>query len=133
MNQISHLKLFMEMSFFEQYHMVVIGCLFFSILMGMTFFNWQEKQWVKKHYSKDDIIALGFGITCLGLSSEKGGVKKYKGFLLIHKKGLLFKARFSDKKFDIPVKSIKKAYHDDSHKKKKALPFSSQGGFCNTT
>ncbi len=104
------------MSFFEQYHIIIIGCLFLSILTGMTFFTWREKKWVKKHYHKQDIIALGFGITCFGLSSGQGAVKKYKGFLVVHKKGLLFKRRFSDVIFDIPIQSIKKVYHDDSHK-----------------
>lgn len=105
------------MNFFEQYHIFIIGCLLFSILISMTFFTWKEKQWVKKNYSKKDIIALGFGITCFGLSSDQEALKKYKGFLLVHKKGLIFKGRFSDIKFDIPIKSIKKVYHGDLHKK----------------
>jgi hypothetical protein len=105
------------MNFFEQYHIFIIGCLFFSVLMSMTFFTWREKQWVKKKYNKKDIIALGFGITCFGLSSDHGSLNKYKGFLLVHKKGLLFKGRFSDIMFDIPVQSIKKVYHGNSHKK----------------
>jgi len=82
----------------------------------MTFFTWREKQWVKKHYNKKDIIALGFGITCFGLSSDQEAVKKYKGFLLVHKKGLMFKGRFSDIMFNIPVQSIKKVYYGDSHR-----------------
>ena len=81
------------MNFFEQYHIFIIGCLFLSILIGMTFFTWKEKQWVKKNYNKKDIIALGFGITCFGLASDQGVLKKYKGFLLVHKKGLIFKGR----------------------------------------
>jgi hypothetical protein len=104
------------MNFFEQYHIFIIGCLFLSVLLGMTFFTWREKQWVKKNYNKKDIIALGFGITCFGLSSDQGALKKYKGFLVVHNKGLMFKGRFSDIMFDIPVKSIKKVYHGDSHR-----------------
>jgi hypothetical protein len=104
------------MNFFEQYHIIIIGCLFLGILIGMTVFTWREKRWVKKNYNKQDIIALGFGITCFGLSSDQGAIKKYKGFLVVHKKGLLFKGRFSDIIFDIPIQSIKKVYHGDSHK-----------------
>ncbi|MDA3916316.1 MAG: hypothetical protein PF690_05015 [Deltaproteobacteria bacterium] len=104
------------MNFFDQYHIFIIGFLFLSILIGMTFFTWKEKQWVKKKYNKKDIIALGFGIICFGLSSDQEALKKYKGFLVVHKKGLMFKGRFSDIIFDIPVKSIKKVYHGDSHR-----------------
>ncbi|MEN8211348.1 MAG: hypothetical protein ABFR31_06495 [Thermodesulfobacteriota bacterium] len=107
------------MNFFEQYHIFIIGCLFLSILIGMAFFTWREKQWVKKNYNKKDIIALGFGIICFGLSSDQGALKKYKGFLVVHKKGLMFKGRFSDIKFDISVKSIRRVYHGDSHKDKR--------------
>ncbi len=107
------------MNFFVEHHILIIGCLFLGIISGMTYFTWREKRWVKKKYKKSDIIALGFGITCFGLSSDHGKLKKYKGFLVVHKNGLTFKGRFSDIEFDIPVKSIKKVYHGDSHREKR--------------
>lgn len=105
------------MVFFQQYHIIIIGILFLGIIGYMTFLTWQEKKWIKKHYNKKDIIALGFGITCFGLSSNQGTPEKKKGFLLIHNKGMLFKSRFSNTLFDIPSASIRKVYHADSHKK----------------
>jgi len=104
------------MEFFQQYHIVIIGIIFLSILAGMTWLTYRDKKWVKKNYKKQDIIALGFGIICFGLSSDQGALKKHKGFLLIHRGGLLFKSRFSNVMFDIPGKSIQKVYHADSHK-----------------
>lgn len=104
------------MEFFQQYHIVIIGALFLCILAGMTFLTYKEKRWVKKNYRKEDIIALGFGILCYGAESDQGVPKKLKGFLLIHRNGLLFKSRFSETMYDIPGKSIQKVYHADSHK-----------------
>lgn len=104
------------MEFIQQYHIVIIGCLFLIILGSMTWLTWKEKQWVRKNYNKQDIIALGFGITCFGIASKPGGPEKHKGFLLIHKGGLLFKSRFSGPSFHIPGKSIEKVYHGNSHK-----------------
>ena len=94
----------------------MIGSLFLCILIGMTWLTYKEKRWIKKNYRKEDIIALGFGILCYGVSSDQGAPKKLKGFLLVHKGGLLFKSRFSNTLFDIPGKSIQKIYHADSHK-----------------
>jgi len=104
------------MEFFQQYHIVIIGCLFLCAITGMTWLTYKDKRWVRKNYKKEDIIALGFGITCYGLSSDQGAPKKHKGFLLIHRGGLLFKTRFSDIMFDIPGESIQKVYHANSHK-----------------
>ncbi len=104
------------MEFFQQYHIAIIGCLFLCGIIGMSWLTHKEKKWIKNTYKKEDIIALGFGVTCYGLSSDQGASKRYKGFLLIHRDGLLFKNRFSKTRFDIPAASIKKAYHDTSHK-----------------
>jgi len=104
------------MIFLAQYHIIIIGCVFLTILMAMTWLTHREKKWVKKRYKKENIIALGFGIICYGLSSDKKAPKKHKGFLLVHKGGVLFKSRFSEKQFNIPGESIQKVYHDDIHK-----------------
>lgn len=104
------------MEFIQQYHIAIIGCLFLCGIIGMSWLTHKEKKWIKNTYKKEDIIALGFGVTCYGLSSDQGAPKTYRGFLLIHKGGLLFKNRFSNVRFDIPAESIKKAYHATSHK-----------------
>ncbi len=104
------------MEFIYQNHVVIIGIFFLCVIALMTGLTYRDKQWVKKNYKKEDIIALGFGIVCYGLGSEKGAPKKHKGFLLIHRGGLLFKTRFSDIRFDIPGDAIQKVYHGDSHK-----------------
>jgi len=104
------------MEFIYQYHVVIIGILFLCVIVFMTWLTHQEKQWVKNNYKKEDIVALGFGILCYGLDSDKGAPKKHKGFLLIHRGGVLFKSRFSNTLFDIPGKFIKKVYHGDFHK-----------------
>ncbi len=104
------------MEFIYEYHVVIIGILFLCVIALMTGLTYRDKQWVKKNYKKQDIIALGFGILCYGLASDQGAPKKHKGFLLIHRGGVLFKARFSDVLFDIPGKFIQKVYHGDSHK-----------------
>ena len=104
------------MDIFEQYHIVIIGIFFLSFIFGMTWLAYRDKKWVRQNYKKEDIIALGFGILCYGVSSDQGAPKKHKGFLLIHRGGVLFKGRFSDTLFDIPGKSIQKVYHADSHK-----------------
>lgn len=104
------------MEWFEQYNIVIIGCLFMAVLAFMVFLTWKDKQWVKAHFTKDQIIALGFGITCFGLASESGSVKKHKGFFLVHSKGLLFKTRFTDTRYDIPGGTITKVSHGETHK-----------------
>jgi hypothetical protein len=104
------------MEFFQQYHIAIIGCLFLCGIIGMSWLTFKEKKWIKITYKKVDIIALGFGVTCYGLSSDQGPPKTYRGFLLIHKGGLLFKNRFSSIRFDVPGKSIQKAYPASSHK-----------------
>jgi len=104
------------MEFFQQYYIAIIGCVFLCIIAGMSWLTHKEKQWIKNTYQKEDIIALGFGVDCYGLSSDQGAPKRYKGFLLIHKNGLLFKNRFSKTRFDIPADAIQKAYHATSHK-----------------
>jgi len=104
------------MEFFQEYHIVIIAIIFLICIVGTAFFAYREKKWVKNNYKKEDIIALGFGITCYGLASDQGKPKKDKGFLLIHRNGLLFKSRFSNIIFDIPGKSIQKAYHATTHK-----------------
>jgi hypothetical protein len=104
------------MEFFQQYHILIIGCIFTIVVIGMTWLTHKEKKWIKSTYKKEDIIALGFGVHCYGLSSGQGAPKRYKGFLLIHRGGLLFKNRFSSTRFDVPGESIKKAYHATSHK-----------------
>ncbi len=104
------------MEFLQQYYIVIIGCLFLCVFGAMTWLTHKEKKWVKNNYKKQDIIALGFGVICYGLSSDHGEPKHYKGFLLIHRHGLLFKGRFSNIKFDVPGKSIQKVFHGDSHK-----------------
>lgn len=104
------------MEFIYQYHVVIISIFFLCVIAIMTGLTYRDKQWVKKNYKKEDIIALGFGIVCYGLDSEKGAPKKHKGFLLIHRGGVLFKSRFSDILYDILGNSIKKVYHGDSHK-----------------
>ncbi|MBU1341573.1 MAG: hypothetical protein KKE44_02400 [Proteobacteria bacterium] len=104
------------MEFFEQYHITAIGIIFLITIFSMTFLTYKDKKWVRKNYKKQDIIALGFGITCYGLSSDQGAPKKHKGFLLIHRHGLLFKSRFSNTLFDIPGNAIQKAYPATSHK-----------------
>ncbi len=104
------------MEFLQQYHIAIIGGLFLCGIIGMTWLTHKEKKWIKSTYKKEDIIALGFGIACYGLSSDQGAPKRYNGFLLIHRGGLLFKNRFSNTSFDVPGESIKKAYHATSHK-----------------
>ena len=104
------------MEFFQQYYIVIIGCLFLCALGAMTWLTHKEKKWVRNNYKKQDIIALGFGVICHGLSSDQGAPNHHKGFLLIHRHGLLFKSRFSNIKFDIPGESIQKVYHGNSHK-----------------
>lgn len=104
------------MEFFQEYHIVIIGCLFMAIVSAMVFLTWKDKQWVKANFAKDQIVALGFGITCFGLTSEKGSAQRHKGLLLVHSKGLLFKTRFSNFRIDIPGQAITKVYHGDTHK-----------------
>ncbi len=104
------------MEFLQQYHIVIIGCLFLCVVIGMTWLTYKEKKWIRNTYKKEDIIALGFGVTCYGLSSDQGPPKRYKGFLLIHRGGLLFKNRFSNTRFDVPGEFIQKAYPASSHK-----------------
>ena len=104
------------MEFIYEHHVVIIGVFFLAVIAVMTGLTYRDKQWVRKNFKKQDIVALGFGIVCYGLDSEQGAPKKHKGFLLIHRNGVLFKSRFSDILFDIPGKSIQKAYHGDSHK-----------------
>ena len=104
------------MEFIYQHHVVIIGIFFLCVIALMTGLTHRDKQWVKKNYTKEDIIALGFGIVCYGLDSEKGAPKKHKGFLLIHFGGVVFKSRFSHILFDIPGDAIQKVYHGDSHK-----------------
>lgn len=104
------------MEVFEQYNIVIIGCLFMAVVAAMVFLTWRDKQWIRANFKKDQIIALGFGITCFGLASESGRVKKHRGFLLVHTKGLLFKTRFSNIRYDIPGKSITRVTHGDALK-----------------
>lgn len=104
------------MEFIQQYHIVIIGSIFLCLIVGMTWLTWKDKQWVRQNYKKEDIIALGFGVTCFGASSDPGALKKHKGFLLVHKQGLLFKSRFSGPMYEIPGKFLKKVYHGNSHK-----------------
>jgi hypothetical protein len=104
------------MDFFQQYHIAIIGFLFLCAIIGMSWLTYKEKKWIRSTYKKEDIIALGFGVTCYGLSSGQGAPKRYRGFLLIHRGGLLFKNRFSSIRFDIPGESIKKAYPASTHK-----------------
>lgn len=104
------------MEFLQQYHIAIIGGLFLCGIIGMSLLTHKEKKWIKNTYKKEDIIALGFGIACYGLSSDQGAPKRYNGFLLVHRGGLLFKNRFSNIRFDIPGESIQKAYHASSHK-----------------
>jgi len=104
------------MEFFQQYHLFIIGIIFFTVIIGMTWLTHKEKKWIKNTYRKEDILALGFGVTCYGLSSDEGAPKSYKGFLLVHRGGLLFKNRFSKMRFDIHRESIKKAYPATKHK-----------------
>ncbi len=104
------------MEFIQQYHIAIIGCLFLCGIMGMSWLAHTEKKWIRNTYQKEDIIALGFGVTCYGLASGEGAPKRYNGFLLIHRGGLLFKNRFSKVRFDIPAESVKKVYHATSHK-----------------
>lgn len=106
----------MYMEFLQQYHIAIIGGLFLCGIIGMSLLTHREKKWIKNTYKKEDIIALGFGITCYGLTSDLGPPKKYNGFLLVHKGGLLFKNRFSNIRFDIQAESIKKVYLSASHK-----------------
>lgn len=102
------------MEFFQQHYIVIIGCLFLCVLTFMTWLTYKEKKWIKENYKKEEIIALGFGVTCFGVASDKGATKHHKGFLLIHRGGLFFKSRFSSILFDIPGESIQKVYHGDS-------------------
>jgi len=104
------------MEFLQQYHIFFIGSIFLCVVIGMSWLTHKEKKWIKNNYKKKDIIALGLGINCYGLSSDEGSPKPYKGFLLVHRGGLLFKNRFSKMRFDIPGESIKKAYPTTSHK-----------------
>jgi len=104
------------MDFIQQYHIAIIGCLFLCGIIGMSWLTHKEKKWIKDTYKKENIIALGFGVTCYGLSSGQGAPKRYRGFLLIHRDGLLFKNRFSKTRFDIKAESIQKVYHATSHK-----------------
>ncbi|MBT3179196.1 MAG: hypothetical protein HN339_20005, partial [Desulfobacula sp.] len=69
------------MEFLQQNHILIIGCIFTIVVIGMTWLTHNEKKWIKSTYKKKDIIALGFGVTCYGLSSDQGAPKKYKGFL----------------------------------------------------
>lgn len=107
------------MEFIQQYYIVIIGVGFLCVLAAMSRLTWKDKQWVRQHYSKEDIIALGFGVTCFGVSSGPGGPERHKGFLLVHKNGLLFKGRFSGLAFDIPKETIQGVYHANSHKGKR--------------
>ncbi len=107
------------MEFFQQYHIVIIACIFLGVIAMMTWLTYRDKKWVKKNYPKEAIIALGFGITCYGLSSEQGKPEKHKGFLLVHRGGLLFKSRFSDRLYDLPQESLQKVYHASVHKETK--------------
>jgi hypothetical protein len=104
------------MEFIYQYQVVIIAVFFLCVIAAMTWLTYRDKQWIKKNYKKEEIVALGFGITCYGLDSDSGAPKKHKGFLLIHQGGVLFKSRFSDTVFDIPGKAIQKTYHGNSHK-----------------
>lgn len=104
------------MEFVQQYYIAIIGFLFLCGIIGMSWLTHREKKWIRNTYKKEDIIALGFGIVCYGLASDEGPPKRYNGFLLIHKGGLLFKNRFSSVRFDIPGAAVQKAYHATSHK-----------------
>ena len=104
------------MEFFQQYHIAIIGVLFLCGIIGMSWLTHTEKKWIRRTYQKEDIIALGFGVSCYGLASDQGAPKRYTGFLLIHRAGLLFKNRFSNIRFDIPGESIQKTYPSSSHK-----------------
>ncbi len=104
------------MEFIQQYYIVIIGIGFLCVLAAMSRLAWKDKQWVRQHYSKEDIIALGFGVTCFGVSSKPGAPERHKGFLLVHKDGLLFKGRFSGPVFDIQKESVQNVYHGNSHK-----------------
>jgi hypothetical protein len=121
------------MEFIYQYHVVIIGIFFLCVIALMTGLTYRDKQWVRKNYKREDIIALGFGIICYGLESEKGAPKKHKGFLLIHRGGILFKGRFSDILFDIPGASIQKAYHGNFHKGAKLYQSAVKVDFLNTS
>ncbi len=105
----------MDYNFANQQWML-IALVFFGFIGYIAWIRWQDNQWISKHVGQENVLAQSFGVYYFGSAREPGPPRKSSGFLLLHRKGLIYRSRLKKVQIAIPGNAIKHVYHDRSHK-----------------
>jgi hypothetical protein len=93
-----------------------IALFFFGIIGYIAWIRWKDNRWIDEHIGQKNVLAQSFGVHYFGTAREPGAPRKSSGFLLLHRKGLLYRSRLKKIEVNIPGNAIKRVYHDRSHK-----------------
>jgi hypothetical protein len=101
---------------FVQQQWIFVALVFLGIIFYLAWSRRQERRWISRHYRKDQIIAVSFGVTFFGRATDEGAILQSKGFLLLLADRLVFRSRFNRLLLEIPAARSVNVYHDRVHK-----------------
>ncbi len=93
-----------------------IAFIFFGVIGYISWIRWRDHHWIESRFQKKDVIAMSFGVSYFGRSSEPGKPERSGGFLVLLKDRLFFYSRWSKREIDIPGSAITRIYPDSAHK-----------------
>jgi len=103
-------------NFFLNQEWLIIALIFFGTIFFIAWKRWRDQKWIKKRFGGRPAVALSFGVNYFGRATEPGGPHRSSGFLLLLPDCLFFRSRTAKVELEISGPSIKRVYHDISHK-----------------
>lgn len=103
-------------NFFVHQQWFMIALVFFGTIFFIAWKRWQDQRWIKKRFGGQPVVALSFGVTYFGRTTEPGGPHRSRGFLLLLPDRLFFRSRMAKVEIEIAGPRINQVYHDISHK-----------------
>ena len=95
---------------------IIICLAFFGIILSIAWLRWKDRKWIENRFGNNRIKAVSFGVNYFGRSREPGKPRRSSGFLILLSDGLFFRSRLKKLELEIPGKSIRRVYHDRTHK-----------------
>lgn len=103
-------------AFFQNQQWLFIAGLVFGLLAYAAFLRRRDHKWIEDRFGGRPILAMSFGVSCFGCSSEPGPPRRSSGFLLLMPHGLFFRSRTRNIELEIPGRTIARIYTDHLHK-----------------
>ena len=104
------------MGFLQEQYWLVIAVVFFGIIGYIAWMRRRDRRWIEDRFGSQPILAVSFGVSYFGRTSEPKPPRRSSGFLLLLSDRVFYRSRIAGLELEIPGRRITRIYHGTGHK-----------------